>query len=94
MEDKDKDHVRKRIEVTSTSVALCPDVNTILDLVGRWVFDAAHNERKGFAKGRSEAIALLGRIFCNRAVNNEIRGDYLESYLSLVSKGLTSSKVD
>lgn len=41
-----------------------PDVNTILRLLGPWLFDACLARKPRFDAGRSEALRCLGKLLC------------------------------
>lgn len=42
-----------------------PDVNTVLRLLGPWLFDACLTRKPRFDAGRSEALRCLGKLLCH-----------------------------
>jgi hypothetical protein len=78
-----------------------PNVNSLLHLVGQWLFDASikhlpnENDQsshghynKDYVHGQAEAFGLLCKIFCSVKTNENIMPDYLSRFYSLLSHGL------
>ena len=47
-----------------SAIATPPSTNTILDIYGAWLFDAAIQKKEGYEAGRALALECLGLIFC------------------------------
>ncbi|KAL4124790.1 hypothetical protein PRIC2_008384 [Phytophthora ramorum] len=62
-----------------------PDVNTILRLLGPWLFDACLTRKPRFAAGRSEALRCLGKLFCHYSNGRSKRVNWAYSVRSLMA---------
>ncbi|KAI9908380.1 hypothetical protein PsorP6_003777 [Peronosclerospora sorghi] len=62
-----------------------PDVNTILRLLGPWLFDACLTRKPRFAAGRSEALRCLGRLLCHHSHGRSKRVNWAYSIRSLMA---------
>ncbi|CAI5728840.1 unnamed protein product [Peronospora destructor] len=62
-----------------------PDVNSILRLLGPWLFDACLTRKSRFAAGRSEALRCLGRLLCHFSNGRSKRINWAFSVRSLMA---------
>jgi hypothetical protein len=62
-----------------------PDVNTILRLLGPWLFDACLTRKPRFAAGRSEALRCLGKLLCHYSNGRSKRVNWAYSVRSLLA---------
>ncbi|KAG2920547.1 hypothetical protein PC114_g6081 [Phytophthora cactorum] len=62
-----------------------PDVNTILRLLGPWLFDACLTRKPRFAAGRSEALRCLGKLLCHYSNGRSKRVNWAYSVRSLMA---------
>ncbi|CEG45431.1 rap ran gtpase-activating protein [Plasmopara halstedii] len=62
-----------------------PDVNTILRLLGPWLFDACLTRKPRFAAGRSEALRCLGKLLCHYSHGRSKRVHWAYSVRSLMA---------
>ncbi|GMG18337.1 unnamed protein product [Phytophthora fragariaefolia] len=62
-----------------------PDVNTILRLLGPWLFDACLTRKPRFAAGRSEALRCLGKLMCHYSNGRSKRVNWAYSVRSLMA---------
>uniref|UniRef100_M4BH71 Rap-GAP domain-containing protein n=1 Tax=Hyaloperonospora arabidopsidis (strain Emoy2) TaxID=559515 RepID=M4BH71_HYAAE len=62
-----------------------PDVNTILRLLGPWLFDACLTRKPHFAAGRSEALRCLGKLLCRYSSGRSKRVNWAFSVRSLMA---------
>lgn len=62
-----------------------PDVNTILRLVGPWLFDACLTRKPRFAAGRSEALRCLGKLLCHFSTGRAKRINWAYGIRSLMA---------
>lgn len=80
-----------------------PNVNSLLHLVGQWLFDAAARSitsspnatptpdaahHREFVLGQAEAFGALCRIFCSVKTNETILPEYLSRFYALLLHGL------
>nr|CAG8510797.1 3940_t:CDS:10 [Entrophospora candida] len=82
---------RPTIKDTETSHAyLTPDGNTILNMFGRWLFQACSIKSTdlGFEKGRAEAYGILCRIFCIPQCREKFLRTYITQFYYVLSEGL------
>ena len=68
-----------------------PNVNSILHLVGHWLFEAAVTHNKDYVLGQAEAYGTLCKIFASIKSNEHVLPDYLARFYSLIQLGLSSS---
>ncbi|TDH70666.1 uncharacterized protein CCR75_006421 [Bremia lactucae] len=71
--------------VTTEQPRAPPDVNTILRLLGPWLFDACLTRKPRFAAGRSEAIRCLGKLMCHYSNGRSKRVNWAYSIRSLMA---------
>ncbi|CAH0513347.1 unnamed protein product [Peronospora belbahrii] len=62
-----------------------PDLNSILRLLGPWLFDACLTRKPRFAAGRSEALRCLGRLLCHYSSGRSKRVNWAFSVRSLMA---------
>jgi hypothetical protein len=62
-----------------------PDVNTILRLLGPWLFDACLTRKPRFAAGRSEALRCLGKLLCHYSTGRAKRINWVHGIRSLMA---------
>mmetsp|Transcript_20722 Transcript_20722/g.30812 ORF Transcript_20722/g.30812 Transcript_20722/m.30812 type:complete len:1224 (+) Transcript_20722:40-3711(+) len=62
------------------------DGNTILHIVGPWLFSAINNYQKGYEKGKASAIESLAYIFCSNPTT-----EFDPSYLAYFYNGLEAA---
>lgn len=62
-----------------------PDVNTILRLVGPWLFDACLTRKPRFAAARSEALRCLGKLLCQVSSGRAKRINWAHGIRSLMA---------
>ncbi|GMH93162.1 hypothetical protein TrVE_jg8496 [Triparma verrucosa] len=74
-----------------SAIATPPSTNTILDIYGAWLFDAALQKKEGYESGRSMAIECLGNIFCTPSRNgkpNTILPSYKTRFMLVIEKAI------
>ena len=74
------------------AIASPPSINTILDIFGPWLFDAALHTTFGYESGRALAIATIGNIFCTPCRSGRgvsILEAYSTRYIVAIEKALT-----
>ncbi|KAH6589779.1 hypothetical protein BASA61_005506 [Batrachochytrium salamandrivorans] len=64
------------------------DGNTILNMFGEWIFQAANMDEIGFEDGRAEALGILCRVFSNYQQSEKFLRIYLEHFCSTLNSGL------
>ncbi|KAH6594850.1 hypothetical protein BASA50_006324 [Batrachochytrium salamandrivorans] len=64
------------------------DGNTILNMFGEWIFQAANMDEIGFEDGRAEALGILCRVFSNYQQSEKFLRIYLEHFCSTLNLGL------
>uniref|UniRef100_K3X8P3 Rap-GAP domain-containing protein n=1 Tax=Globisporangium ultimum (strain ATCC 200006 / CBS 805.95 / DAOM BR144) TaxID=431595 RepID=K3X8P3_GLOUD len=62
-----------------------PDVNTILRLLGPWLFDACLTRKPRYDAGRSEAIRCLGKLLCQVSGGRSKRVNWAYGIRSLMA---------
>lgn len=73
-----------------------PDANSILRVLGPWLFDATLNRSIDFSIGRAQAIKVLGRIICDHGGGNSKRlsGPNSIRFLLTLTKALHPKESD
>ncbi|GMF09631.1 unnamed protein product [Phytophthora lilii] len=84
--DNDGDELSTATPPTTTEQPRAPpDVNTILRLLGPWLFDACLTRKPRFAAGRSEALRCLGKLMCHFSNGRSKRVNWAYSVRSLMA---------
>ncbi|KAG2527678.1 hypothetical protein BBO99_00000771 [Phytophthora kernoviae] len=79
------DDLSTAVPTTAAQPRAPPDVNTILRLIGPWLFDACLTRKPRFAAGRSEALRCLGKLMCHYANGRSKRINWAYSIRSLMA---------
>jgi hypothetical protein len=72
-------------------IATPPSVNTVLEIAGPWLFDAALHKRDGYESGRARAIQTIGDIFCSPCRSGrgvDIMPSYSTRYIMAIEKAM------
>jgi hypothetical protein len=67
---------------------LFPDGNTILHIVGSWLFDAVSRDSPGCAEGRAQAFGVLCRIVSHPQNRHPFLATYLHQFYAAIIDGL------
>lgn len=71
-----------------------PDSNTILFLLGKWLFNAVNIQKSECIDGRAQAFGVLCRIFCRYQKYHPIKSTYLNQFYASISETLSNPKTD
>ena len=73
-----------------------PDANSILRLLGPWLFDATLNRTNEFAVGKAQAIRRLGRILCDHGGGNSkaLSRPHASRFLNMIIANLEEKEND
>ncbi|KND00537.1 uncharacterized protein SPPG_09225 [Spizellomyces punctatus DAOM BR117] len=72
------------------TVSTIPDGNTLLHMLGGWLFEAAPKMGPEYAEGKAEALGILCRIFCQPQRRRKFLRTYLERFYTALKDGLRS----
>lgn len=81
----DNDAIVKEVTGGSAQPRSPPDVNTILRLLGPWLFDACLTRKARFDAGRSEALRCLGKLLCQVSGGRSKRVNWAYGIRSLMA---------
>jgi hypothetical protein len=83
----DEDRVTNEMKkvITSSKTSVGPDIDSILSLIGSWLFEAALCSKKGFSLGRAEALGCLARLFCGRNYRSGLKAEYCMQFYSVIA---------
>ena len=70
-----------------------PDTNSILRILGPWLFDAALNRPSEFILGQASALSYLGRLLCDHGGGNSktLALPHVNRFLQAIKRALSSS---
>jgi len=65
-----------------------PSGNTLLDLFGKWLFEAASRTGSEFAEGRAQSLGVLCRIFSKMQNRECFKMEYIHKFYAALMSGL------